>query len=94
MPASTQRCVRDRWDGVLQARRPGRHEIAAWIRTAALPAGSSLIVLRVGSAGAIADGALKSLSDTPPLSPEEPSSSCITRTAISPAPYTERHHRR
>ncbi|MCZ1012671.1 hypothetical protein [Streptomyces lydicus] len=54
-----------RWEDVFQARHAGWHEIATWIKAAALFAGLSLIVMMVDTAGNIASATLKGLSGAP-----------------------------
>ncbi|MFD5513171.1 hypothetical protein ACFWIB_36225 [Streptomyces sp. NPDC127051] len=54
-----------RWEEVFQARHSSWHEVANWIKAAALFGGLSLIVLMLDTAGDIASAALKGLSAVP-----------------------------
>lgn len=54
-----------RWEDVFEARHASWHEIATWIKAAALLAGISLIVMLVDTAGDIASATLKGLSAAP-----------------------------
>ncbi|MFF8431111.1 hypothetical protein ACF07Y_39445 [Streptomyces sp. NPDC016566] len=54
-----------RWEEVLQARHGSWHEVATWIKAAALFGGLSLIVMMVDAAGDIASATLKGLSAAP-----------------------------
>ncbi|MFC4506134.1 MULTISPECIES: hypothetical protein [Streptomyces] len=54
-----------RWEEVFQARRGSWHEIANWIKAAALFGGLSLIVMMVDTVGDIASATLKGLSAVP-----------------------------
>ncbi|MGC4984671.1 hypothetical protein ACLQ18_29185 [Streptomyces sp. DT193] len=54
-----------RWEEVFQARHGGWHEVANWIKAAALFGGISLIVLMLDTAGDIASATLKGLSAVP-----------------------------
>lgn len=54
-----------RWEEVFQARHASWHEVANWIKGAALFGGLSLIVLMLDAAGDIASATLKGLSDVP-----------------------------
>ncbi|MFD5398571.1 hypothetical protein ACFWJW_30720 [Streptomyces sp. NPDC127097] len=54
-----------RWEDVFQARHASWHEIATWIKAAALFAGISLIVMMVDTAGDIASATLNGLSAAP-----------------------------
>ncbi|MET8955484.1 hypothetical protein [Streptomyces sp. NPDC004533] len=51
-----------RWEEIFRAQHASWHEIANWIKAAALFAGISLIVMMVDTAGGIASAALKGLS--------------------------------
>ncbi|MEV6049206.1 hypothetical protein [Streptomyces xanthochromogenes] len=51
-----------RWEEVFQARHGSWHEVASWIKAAALIGGLSLIVMMLDAAGDIASAALKGLS--------------------------------
>ncbi|MFE6526078.1 hypothetical protein [Streptomyces sp. NPDC057794] len=55
-----------RWQEIYQARHAGWHEVAIWIKTAALLAGISLVIMMVDTAGDIISAALRGLSDVPP----------------------------
>ncbi|MDX5570845.1 hypothetical protein PYK79_56580 [Streptomyces sp. ID05-04B] len=57
-----------RWEEVFQARHASRHEVANWIKAAALFGGLSLIVMMMNAAGDIASATLKGLSDAPATS--------------------------
>ncbi|MFF3558290.1 hypothetical protein ACFYXL_33305 [Streptomyces tsukubensis] len=57
-----------RWEEVFQARNASRHEVANWIKAAALFGGLSLIVLMLDAAGDIASATLKGLSAVPATS--------------------------
>ncbi|TLQ38743.1 hypothetical protein [Streptomyces marianii] len=54
-----------RWEEVFQARHGSWHEVANWIKAAALFGGLSLIVLMLDAVGDIASATLKGLSDVP-----------------------------
>ncbi|MEV7471525.1 hypothetical protein AB0O20_34275 [Streptomyces kronopolitis] len=54
-----------RWEEVFQARHASWHEITTWIKTAALFAGISLIVILADTVGGIASATLKDLSTVP-----------------------------
>ncbi|MER7898932.1 hypothetical protein ABTX62_23170 [Streptomyces sp. NPDC096046] len=54
-----------RWEEIFQARHASWHEIATWLKAAALFGGLSLIVLMVDAAGDIASATLKGLSAVP-----------------------------
>ncbi|MEE1943053.1 hypothetical protein V1L54_27225 [Streptomyces sp. TRM 70361] len=54
-----------RWEEILQARHASWHEIANWIKAAALFGGLSLIVMMVDTAGDIVSATLKGLSTAP-----------------------------
>jgi hypothetical protein len=54
-----------RWEEVFQARHGSWHEVATWIKAAALFGGLSLIVMMVDAAGDIASATLKGLSVIP-----------------------------
>lgn len=54
-----------RWEEVFQARHAGWHEVATWIKAAALFGGLSLIVMMLDAAGDIASATLKGLSAVP-----------------------------
>ncbi|MFI1568365.1 hypothetical protein ACH4ZX_36005 [Streptomyces sp. NPDC020490] len=54
-----------RWEEVFQARHASWHEVANWIKAAALFGGLSLIVLMLDAAGDIASATLKGLSAVP-----------------------------
>ncbi|PWJ02176.1 hypothetical protein DKG34_40140 [Streptomyces sp. NWU49] len=54
-----------RWEEIFQARHAGWHELASWIKTAALFGGLSLIVMMLDAAGDITSTALKGLSAVP-----------------------------
>lgn len=60
--------LHQRWQEVGHARHASWHEIAVWIKTAALFGGLSLIVLMLDAAGDIASATLKNLSDVPTTS--------------------------
>lgn len=55
-----------RWEEVFQARHAGWHEVANWIKAAALFGGLSLIVMMLDTAGDIAFATLKGLSSAVP----------------------------
>lgn len=57
-----------RWEEVFQARHASWHEVANWIKAAALFGGLSLIVLMLDAAGDIASATLKGLSAVPATS--------------------------
>lgn len=57
-----------RWEEVFQARNASWHEVANWIKAAALFGGLSLIVLMLDTAGDIASATLKGLSAVPSTS--------------------------
>ncbi|GAA2767538.1 hypothetical protein GCM10010103_65800 [Streptomyces paradoxus] len=57
-----------RWEEVSQARHASWHEVANWIKAAALFGGLSLIIMMLDAAGGIASAALKGLSDVPATS--------------------------
>ncbi|GAA3372443.1 hypothetical protein GCM10017744_103960 [Streptomyces antimycoticus] len=57
-----------RWEELFQARHASWHEVANWIKTAALFGGLSLLVLMLDAAGDIASATLKGLSDVPATS--------------------------
>jgi hypothetical protein len=57
-----------RWEEVGQARHASWHEVANWIKTAALFGGLSLIVLMLDAAGDITSATLKGLSNVPATS--------------------------
>ncbi|MGV4985835.1 hypothetical protein ACVB8X_07240 [Streptomyces sp. NRAIS4] len=57
-----------RWEEVFQARHASWHEVANWIKTAALFGGASLIVMMLDAAGDIASATLKGLSAVPATS--------------------------
>ncbi|CAL9672954.1 hypothetical protein SUDANB15_07543 (plasmid) [Streptomyces sp. enrichment culture] len=56
-----------RWEEVGRARHANWHEVAIWIKTAALFAGLSLIVMMLDAAGDIVSVALKGLSAAPDI---------------------------
>ncbi|MEV0694035.1 hypothetical protein [Streptomyces sp. NPDC050388] len=60
--------LHQRWEEVGQARHASWHEVANWIKTAALFGGLSLIVLMLDAAGDITSAALKGLSNVPATS--------------------------
>ncbi|MGP3636154.1 hypothetical protein ACTU45_22820 [Streptomyces sp. 24-1644] len=57
-----------RWEEVFEVRHSSWHEVANWIKAAALFGGLSLIVLMLDAAGDIADATLKGLSAVPATS--------------------------
>lgn len=57
-----------RWEEVFQARHGSWHEVAAWIKAAALIGGLSLIVMMLDAAGDITSAALEGLSALPATS--------------------------
>ncbi|TGZ12377.1 hypothetical protein DV517_74720 [Streptomyces sp. S816] len=60
--------LHQRWDEVRQARHASWHEVANWIKAAALFGGLSLIVLMLNAAADIASATLKGLSSVPATS--------------------------
>ncbi|MEV7951387.1 hypothetical protein AB0O74_31005 [Streptomyces rubiginosohelvolus] len=58
----------ERWEEVSQIRHVSWHEVANWIKAAALFTGLSLIVLMLDTAGDVASAALKGLSAVPATS--------------------------
>ncbi|MFE2384395.1 hypothetical protein [Streptomyces misionensis] len=60
--------LHQRWEEVGQSRHASWHEIANWIKTAALFGGLSLIVLMLDAAGDIISATLKGLSNVPATS--------------------------
>ncbi|MDT0382831.1 hypothetical protein RM572_29210, partial [Streptomyces sp. DSM 42041] len=58
----------ERWEEVSQVRHVSWHEVANWIKAAALFGGLSLIVLMLDTAGDVASAALKGLSAAPATS--------------------------
>lgn len=61
-------CLHQRWEEIGQARHASWHEVANWIKTAALFGGLSLIVLMLDAAGDITSATLKGLSNVPATS--------------------------
>ncbi|WP_301129080.1 hypothetical protein [Streptomyces cacaoi] len=60
--------LHQRWEDVFQARHASWHEVANWIKAAALFGGLSLIVLMLDTAGDVASATLKGLSAAPATS--------------------------
>lgn len=60
--------LHQRWEEIGQARHASWHEVAVWIKTAALFGGLSLIVLMLDAAGDVTSATLKGLSNVPATS--------------------------